>query len=65
MNGFCLVVFDMSHQLINGFLDCFERHVHILDATVAVKNDFNEIVANQDNMRLVQLPTWAGLGAVQ
>lgn len=58
-------VFEMSHQLIGGFLECFERHVRILDATVAVKKDFADIVESQDNLRLVHLPTWAGLGAVQ
>ena len=55
----------MTGQLVDSFLDCFSRHVHILDATVAVKQDFADIVESQDNLRLIQLPSWAGLGAVQ
>ena len=55
----------MTGQLVDSFLDCFSRHVHILDATVAVKQDFADIVDSQDNLRLIQLPSWAGLGAVQ
>jgi len=55
----------MTGQLLDSFLDCFTRHVHILDATVAVKEDFADIVQSQENLRLIQLPSWAGLGAVQ
>jgi len=55
----------MTSHTVENFLDCFARHVHILDATVAVKQDFVDIVESQDNLRLVQLPSWAGLGAVQ
>jgi len=61
----CDVVFEMTSQSVDRFLDCFTRHVHILDATVAVKQDFADIVESQDNLRLIQLPSWAGLGAVQ
>jgi len=61
----CCPVFEMTGQLVDSFLDCFSRHVHILDATVAVKQDFADIVECQDNLRLIQLPSWAGLGAVQ
>jgi len=58
-------VFQMTGQLVDSFLDCFTRHIQILDATVAVKQDFADIVQSQDNLRLIQLPSWAGLGAVQ
>ena len=58
-------VFEMTSQSVDSFLRCFTRHVHILDATVAVKQDFADIVDSQDNLRLIQLPSWAGLGAVQ
>ena len=57
--------FEMTGQLVDSFLDCFSRHLRILDATVAVKQDFADIVESQDNLRLIQLPSWAGLGAVQ
>jgi len=60
-----LSVFQMTGQLVDSFLDCVTRHVHILDATVAVKQDFADIVESQDNLRLIHLPSWAGLGAVQ
>jgi hypothetical protein len=58
-------MFEMNRLTVETFLDCFDRHVHILDATVAVKKDFADIVESQDNLRLVHLPTWAGLGAIQ
>jgi len=58
-------VFEMTSQSVDNFIGCFTRHVHILDATVAVKQDFVDIVDSQDSLRLVQLPSWAGLGAVQ
>ena len=58
-------VFEMTGQSLDIFLECFTRHIQILDATVAVKQDFADIVDSQDNLRLVELPSWAGLGAVQ
>ena len=58
-------VFQMTGQLVDSFLECVTRHVHILNATVAVKQDFADIVESQDNLRLIHLPSWAGLGAVQ
>ena len=62
---FRCTVFEMTGQLLDRFIDCFTRHIQILDATVAVKQDFADIVKSQDNLRLVDLPSWAGLGAVQ
>ncbi|XP_013415606.1 putative pyridoxal-dependent decarboxylase domain-containing protein 2 isoform X2 [Lingula anatina] len=41
------------------------KQVSILNATVKQKENFQEVVEAQDNLRLVHLPTWAGLGAVQ
>lgn len=58
-------IFKTSNDDITQFLDCLDHHIKILDATVHMRKDFQEIVESQDNMRIVHLPTWAGLGAVQ
>jgi len=57
--------FEMTRQMVDSLLECVRRHVHILDATVAVKQDFADIIEGQENLRLIQLSSWAGLGAVQ
>lgn len=58
-------IFETSGEDVGQFLDCLDHHIKILDATVRMRKDFQDIVDNQDNMRIVHLPTWAGLGAVQ
>jgi len=55
----------MTRAAIDKFISCLERNVEILDATVGMKGDFEEIIEAQDNMRIVHLSSWAGLGAVQ
>ena len=37
----------------------------ILDTTVSHRTAFEEVIEAQDNMILVEDPTWAGLGIVQ
>jgi len=58
-------LFDVTLDSVDRFIACLERNVEILDATVSMKKDFEDIVRAQDNMALVHLPSWAGLGAVQ
>lgn len=58
-------IFETSGEDVGQFLDCLDHHIKILDATVRMRKEFQDIVENQDNMRIVHLPTWAGLGAVQ
>ena len=50
---------------MEDFFESLRRQLTILDATVEQKETFAEVVEAQDNMRLVTLPNWAGLGAVQ
>ena len=47
------------------FLACLDRQLSILDSTVRHRETFQDIVQAQDNLRLVNLTNWAGLGAVQ
>lgn len=37
----------------------------ILDATVLQRDRFCAVVEAQDNLRIVEMPSWAGLGVVQ
>ena len=59
------LVFDTTKEDIEQFLLSLDRQVKILDATVDQRADFQDIVEAQDNLVLVDLPNWAGLGAVQ
>ena len=58
-------MFDTTKEDIEQFLMSLDRQVKILDATVDQRADFQDIVEAQDNLVLVDLPNWAGLGAVQ
>jgi hypothetical protein len=60
-----LLVFDTTKEDLDRMLNCLASQIRILDATVQQRADFREIVTSQDNLRLVTLPNWAGLGAVQ
>lgn len=58
-------VFDTTKEDLEKLLGSLASQLKILDATVKQRSDFHEIVTSQDNLRLVTLPNWAGLGAVQ
>jgi len=47
------------------WLMCLDQQIKILDATVRQRPDFQDIVEAQDNLRLITLRTWAGMGAIQ
>ena len=50
---------------IEDFVECLVHQLQILDATVRQRPEFQDIVEAQDNLVLVHVPNWAGLGAVQ
>ena len=56
---------DTTEEDIEAFATCLQKQLTILDATVNQRESFAEIVEAQDNMRLVTLHNWAGLGVVQ
>jgi len=58
-------MFDTKAEDIDTFLECLDWQLQILNSTVSQRKEFQEIVEAQDNLRLVTLPNWAGLGAIQ
>ena len=50
---------------VEEFVECLHHQLEILNATVRQRAEFQEIVCAQDNLILVHVPNWAGLGAVQ
>ena len=58
-------VFETSVADVDQFAASLAHNIEILDATVSMRASFEEIVSSQDNMRVIHLPTWAGLGVVQ
>ncbi len=56
---------DTLEEDVEAFATCLAKQLTILDATVGQRDTFAAVVEAQDNMRLVSLHNWAGLGAVQ
>lgn len=56
---------DVTKEDLEEFLESLEQNIKIVDATVTMRPEFKDIVTDQDNLRLVYLQTWAGLGAVR
>ncbi|XP_048764504.2 putative pyridoxal-dependent decarboxylase domain-containing protein 2 isoform X2 [Ostrea edulis] len=50
---------------IEKFGESLKKQLVILDATVLHRDRFCAIVEAQDNLRIVEVPSWAGLGVVQ
>ncbi|XP_074647556.1 pyridoxal-dependent decarboxylase domain-containing protein 1-like [Tubulanus polymorphus] len=71
--GICLRFASLETVQANGttkdhildFVKCFHHQIEILDATLRERENFHQIVAGHDNVRVVDLPDWAGLGAIQ
>ena len=61
----CFSDYDTTEADLDMFLACLDRQLSILDSTVRHRETFQDIVQAQDNLRLVNLTNWAGLGAVQ
>ena len=57
--------YDLGEDDVDEFLASLDRQLLILDATVHHRAQFEEVVSAQDQLRLVHLVNWAGLGAVQ
>ena len=62
---FSIAACDTVEEDIEAFAACLQKQLGILDATVGQRENFADVVEAQDNMRLVTLHNWAGLGAVQ
>jgi hypothetical protein len=56
---------DTQATDVEDFVECLTQQLGILDATVRQRADFQDIVVAQDNLVLIHLPNWAGLGAIQ
>ncbi|XP_064613537.1 pyridoxal-dependent decarboxylase domain-containing protein 1-like [Liolophura sinensis] len=54
-----------TNEDIEKFVECLKTQMSILDATVQQRETFQKIVEAQDNLTLVHIANWAGLGAVQ
>eukprot|EP00105_Crassostrea_gigas_P024846 XP_011445238.1 PREDICTED: putative pyridoxal-dependent decarboxylase domain-containing protein 2 isoform X3 [Crassostrea gigas] len=50
---------------IEKFGENLKKQIAILDATVLQRDRFCAVVEAQDNLRIVEMPSWAGLGVVQ
>lgn len=50
---------------IESFMICLDQQLEILTATVMHKETFQELVQNSQQLRLVEMPGWAGLGGVR
>ncbi|KAI8797441.1 pyridoxal-dependent decarboxylase domain-containing protein 2 isoform X1 [Biomphalaria glabrata] len=49
---------------IDQFIESLKSNLSVLNATTEQRKKFKSIVANHQNLRLVALDSWAGLGAV-
>ncbi|XP_075230465.1 pyridoxal-dependent decarboxylase domain-containing protein 1 isoform X2 [Lycorma delicatula] len=50
---------------IEAFINCLDQQLEILTATVMHKETFQQLVQNSPQLRLVDMPGWAGLGGVR
>ncbi|BFZ03500.1 hypothetical protein BsWGS_06539 [Bradybaena similaris] len=48
---------------IEDFLDSLKSNLSVLDATTVQRKRFRTIVSSHNNLRLIDLDSWAGLGA--
>lgn len=56
--------FPNMEQLMQ-FIECFTQQMEILNATVEHKNTLVQVVESSEELQLVELPGWAGLGGVR
>lgn len=56
--------FPSMEQLIQ-FIECFSQQMEILNATVEHKSTLAQVVGSSEELQLVELPGWAGLGGVR
>jgi len=56
--------FPSMEQLVQ-FIECFTQQMEILNATVEHKSTLVKVVESSQELQLVELPGWAGLGGVR
>ena len=57
--------YNLGESDVDEFLAALDKQLAILDATVHHRNQFETVVTAQEQLRLVHIHNWAGLGAVQ
>lgn len=67
---YCPLELSMGEQIPNienleNFAASFDQQTDILQATIRHKATFNRLVEESKNLRLINLPDWAGLGGVR
>uniref|UniRef100_A0A131YWY3 Pyridoxal-dependent decarboxylase domain-containing protein 1 n=1 Tax=Rhipicephalus appendiculatus TaxID=34631 RepID=A0A131YWY3_RHIAP len=58
-------VFGTTTQDVEELHNCLLKHLAILNATVRQKRKFREALSKHDNLELVEVCHWAGLGGVR
>ncbi|KAK3601847.1 hypothetical protein CHS0354_041770 [Potamilus streckersoni] len=58
-------VLGTTKEDVQKFLSVLKKHLIILNATVTSREKFRMIIEVQNNLRMVEISNWAGLGAVQ
>ncbi|ESO89261.1 hypothetical protein LOTGIDRAFT_52276, partial [Lottia gigantea] len=56
---------ETTEEDVEAFVNCLTENLAVLDATVAQRSRFRSVVESNPNLILVQLDSWAGLGAVR
>ncbi|XP_067673201.1 putative pyridoxal-dependent decarboxylase domain-containing protein 2 [Haliotis asinina] len=54
-----------SEEDVKQFVVCMKENLSVLDATCLQRKRFRSIVASHNNLALVDIDNWAGLGAVR
>ncbi|KAL3876662.1 hypothetical protein ACJMK2_034467 [Sinanodonta woodiana] len=58
-------VLGTTKEDVEKFISVLKQQLKILDATVSSREKFRMIIEAQNNLRMVEISNWAGLGAVQ
>ncbi|RXG53148.1 Pyridoxal-dependent decarboxylase domain-containing protein 1 [Armadillidium vulgare] len=56
---------QISSEHIERFVHSLRHQIEILNATVAQRKTFSELVESASNLQLAEIPMWAGLGGVR
>ncbi|XP_049869482.1 pyridoxal-dependent decarboxylase domain-containing protein 1 [Pectinophora gossypiella] len=55
----------LEEQQVGAFASIIEAQLHVLEATVELREPFQKMVQEHPTLRLVHVPGWAGLGGVR
>ncbi|XP_076334791.1 putative pyridoxal-dependent decarboxylase domain-containing protein 2 isoform X3 [Tachypleus tridentatus] len=58
-------VTQMTKEDIDEVYNCLQQQVAILNATVHQKDTFTKLLVHHENLQLVEIANWAGLGGVR